>query len=174
MSGMGRATGVILTAAGLLLCGVAAAFLASGVAADRVSTSGAILGFGLALVVVLPLVGGGIYLTVRGQQEAAEFAQVAKQKKILNMVLAQGQVRIAEVALELGVPRDQVEDNVRDLVGKGLFSGAINWKDGILYSREASLMKKDQKCPNCGGQLQLVGKGVIKCPWCGSEVFLSQ
>ncbi|MCC7355780.1 MAG: hypothetical protein IT330_18715 [Anaerolineae bacterium] len=174
MTGMGRLSGVILAAAGLLICGIAGAFLLSGISAGRVSTPGAILGFGLAMVVVLPLVGGGVFLAVRGRQEATEYAQVAKQKKVLNMVLAQGQVRIAEVALELGATRDQVEDDVRDLVGKGLFSGAINWKDGILYSREASKMKQDQKCPNCGGQLQLAGKGVIKCPFCGSEVFLSQ
>jgi DNA-directed RNA polymerase subunit RPC12/RpoP len=174
MAGMGRLSGVILAAAGLLICGIVAAFLLSGIAGGRVSAPGAILGFGLAMVIVLPLVGGGVFLVARGRQEATEYAQVAKQKKILNMVLAQGQVRVAEVALELGVPRDQVEDDIRDLVGKGLFSGAINWKDGILYSREASRMKQDQKCPNCGGQLQLAGKGVVKCPFCGSEVFLSQ
>jgi DNA-directed RNA polymerase subunit RPC12/RpoP len=62
---------------------------------------------------------------------------------------------------------------VRDLVGKNLFSGAINWKDGILYSKQASELKADRKCPNCGGQLELVGKGVIECPFCGSEVFLA-
>ena len=138
MTGMGRLSGIILAAAGLLICGIVAVFLLSGLAGGRVSAPGAILGFGLAMIVVLPLVGGGVFLAVRGRQEATEYAQVAKQKKILNMVLAQGQVRIAEVALELGATRDQVEDDIRDLVGKGLFSGAINWKDGILYSREAS------------------------------------
>ena len=30
------------------------------------------------------------------------------------------------------------------------------------------------KCPNCGGQLELTGKGVISCPFCGSEIFLAQ
>ncbi len=27
-------------------------------------------------------------------------------------------------------------------------------------------------CPNCGGQLELGGKGIIKCPYCGAEIFL--
>ena len=61
---------------------------------------------------------------------------------------------------------------MRDLVGKNLFSGAINWQDGILYSKQASQMKADHKCPNCGGILELAGKDVIKCPFCGAEVFL--
>jgi DNA-directed RNA polymerase subunit RPC12/RpoP len=28
------------------------------------------------------------------------------------------------------------------------------------------------KCPNCGGELQIAGKGVIKCPYYGSEIFV--
>jgi len=53
------------------------------------------------LVVVLPLGAGGIYLLVKGKQESSEYAQIAKEKKILNMVLAQGKVTLSEVALEL-------------------------------------------------------------------------
>ena len=110
----------------------------------------------------------------RGRQETAEYAEIAKEKKILNMVLAQGKVSLSEVALELTDASDKVEDYVRDLVGKSLFSGAINWQDGVLYSKQASQMKADRKCPNCGGKLELAGKDVIKCPFCGAEVFLSQ
>jgi DNA-directed RNA polymerase subunit RPC12/RpoP len=86
------------------------------------------------------------------------------------MVLARGQVRVAEVALELNATRDQVKDYIYDLVGKGLFTGYINWNDGVLYAKEASEMRR--KCPNCGGELELAGKGVFECPYCGTEIFL--
>jgi DNA-directed RNA polymerase subunit RPC12/RpoP len=129
--------------------------------------------FLLVVFVVLPIGGAGIYLISRGRQETAEYAEVAKEKTILNMVLAQGKVSLPEVALELHASRDQVDDYVRDLVGKNLFSGAINWQDGVLYSKQASQFKADRKCPNCGGILELVGKSVIKCPYCGAEVFLA-
>ena len=33
---------------------------------------------------------------------------------------------------------------------------------------------KSGKCPNCGGDLQFAGKGLIVCPFCGSEVFLTK
>jgi DNA-directed RNA polymerase subunit RPC12/RpoP len=174
MPGQGRIIGIILIAVALIACLVATALLLAQVSTGETTITGAILGLLIAAIIfVLPLGGGGLYLLTKGRQEQAEYAEIARQKKILNMVLAQGQVSLSEVALELNSPRDNVEDMVRDLVGKNLFSGAINWKDGILFSKQASEMKADRKCPNCGGQLELVGKGVIECPYCGSEVFLA-
>ncbi len=174
MVGMGRVTGAIMALGGLILGLAVAVFLLSGVLTDRLSVSAALLGVVLFLPVVLILVGVGGYVFVRARREIAAFEEVEKEKRVLNMVLAQGQVRIADVALEMNATRDQVEEWVRDLVGKGLFSGAINWREGILYSREARQLRADQKCPNCGGQLELAGKGVVVCPYCGTEIFLSQ
>ena len=132
-----------------------------------------ILGFGLLfIVVVLPLVGVGAFLFVRGTRETAEMAEVEKQKKVLNMVLTQGEVRVAEAALELKATRDQVREWIYDLVGKGLFTGYVNWDDGVLYSKEASQLQGAHNCPNCGGELELAGKGIITCPYCGSDIFL--
>ncbi len=174
MPGQGRTLGIILIAVAAIAFLVAAALLITQVASGETTPSGAVLGLLIALIVfVLPLGGGGLYLLTRGRQEAAEYAEVAKEKKILNMVLAQGKVNLSDVAIELNPPIDKVEDMVRDLVGKNLFSGAINWNDGILYSKQASQLKADHKCPNCGGQLELAGKDVIECPFCGSTVFLS-
>jgi DNA-directed RNA polymerase subunit RPC12/RpoP len=174
MIGSGRTSGLAMTLVGIGIFLIGIVLLVTGRASGSLGTSGFVLGVLFFFIIGAPLVGGGTYMMVKGRQEVAEFAEVAKQKKILNMVLAQGQVRLAEAALELGMTRDQVEDSVRDLVGKGLFSGAINWKEGVLYSKEASQLKADRRCPNCGGELELAGKGVIRCPWCGSEVFLSQ
>jgi ribosomal protein S27AE len=173
MVGMGRVAGIILAVAGILVCLVSGVFLGSGVTEGRLSVPAALMGLVLALPVVLILVGVGGYVALRGRQEVKEFAEVEKQKQVLNRVLTQGKVSIADIALEMNVTRDQVEAWVRDLVGKGLFSGAINWNDGLLYSKEASLLKADHKCPNCGGQVELAGKGTVKCPYCGAEVFLA-
>lgn len=175
MPGQGKTIGSILLAVAALALIVAAALLIGQVATNETTVTGAILGILIALLIfVLPLGGAGIYLLTRGRQEVTEFAEVQKQKKILNMVLAQGQVRLSDVALELNTPMEKVEEMVRDLVGKNLFSGAINWESGMLYSKQASKLKADEKCPNCGGQLQLAGKDVIECPFCGSTVFLTK
>ncbi len=174
MPGQGRTLGIVLIVVALVALLVSVALLLAQVSAGETTVTGAILGILIASVVfVLPLGGGGFYLLSKGKQEVTEFNEIAKQKKILNMVLAQGKVTLSDVALELNAPIEQVEDMVRDLVGKNLFSGAINWKDGVLYSKQAAAMKADHKCPNCAGELELAGKGVIKCPFCGAEVFLA-
>ncbi len=174
MPGQGRILGIILIGIALIVLIVAALWLVVEPLQAGGSLGGAVLGLFLVLLIfVLPIGAGGVYLLTKSTQETAQYEDIAKQRKILNMVLTQGKVSLSDVAIELDAPIDTVEDMVRDLVGKQLFSGAINWKDGILYSEQASELKADQKCPNCGGKLELVGKGVIECPYCGAEVFLA-
>ena len=172
MAGSGKTIGIILIVAGVIIGLVLMLYMGIGYSLEKVTLDGAILGFGLGLIIVLPLVGAGIFLMIKGGKEDAELAQIRKQRQILDMVKTQSKVSISDVVLELRTDRDQVKDWIHDLVGKGLFSGYINWNDGILYSQDASLLKKD-KCPNCGGQIELAGKGVSQCPFCGTEIFLS-
>jgi len=169
----GKTIGIILVAIGLVLLIAVSGMLAVFAASAGLSPAGLALGVVLILIVVLPLIGVGVLLAIRGGQESAEMAEVARQKKLLNMVVTQGKVSIGEAALELGLDRDQVKNYVYDLVGKGLFTGYVNWDQGLLISQQASQMPRD-KCPNCGGQLELAGKGTVKCPFCGAEIFLSK
>lgn len=172
MIGQGKTIGVILVVVGLMIVLGAAVCLTPSLAEGKLRWSGFALGISLAFIfVTLPLVAVGIYLFFRGQVESRQLAEVMKEKKLLNMVQTQGKVRVADVAVELDVPLDTVKAYLYDLVGKGLFTGYINWEEGTLYAREASEMHTT-KCPYCGGERELVGKGVVKCPYCGSELFL--
>ncbi|MCB0076461.1 MAG: hypothetical protein KDD73_03490 [Anaerolineales bacterium] len=125
----------------------------------------------LAAIVAL-MVGGGLYTLQNAKRESVAMAAVEKQRALLNMLQTRGELSIREAALELNTSVDSVKNDIYDLVGKGLFSGYVNWDEGVLYSREARTMRQSGQCPNCGGELKLVGKGVIQCPWCGSEIFL--
>lgn len=166
--------GIILIALGLIIFLATAGLMGAQLAGRDTTVGGAALGLVLIVVFVcLPLAAAGAWFFARGRHEAVEFAEVEKQKKILNMVVTQGQVSVAETALELDASRDQVKEWIYDLVGKGLFSGYINWNEGMLYSRQASQMREGKKCPNCGGELQLAGKGVVTCPYCGTDIFLA-
>jgi hypothetical protein len=167
----GKTVGTILIFIGLV---IAALGILWGLAnlGGELETSGFVLVVGLSIVIALPFLGVGAYLIVQGRSEEAQMAEVQKEKQLLNMVATQGEVSIGEAALELDVSRDQIKAWVYDLVGKGLFSGYINWDDGLLISRRAAELRGN-KCPNCGGQVELSGKGVVSCPYCGSEIFLT-
>ena len=165
----GKIIGLILVIAGVGLCLVVSVWAFSGAAETR---GGSILGVAIAFIIAMPLIGVGVFMFIRGQREAAQFAEVEKERRLLGMVQAQGQVRISDVALELDATRDRVKEWIYDLMHKGLFAGYINWDEGTLYSRDAAQLRGN-KCPNCGGEVELAGKGVVQCPYCGAEIFLT-
>ena len=168
---MGRIGGIIMIVIGAVLGLMAIAWL---FIYPDLPTSAKILGLGLALLVlVAPLVGGGIYLTTQGAGDAKQQVEATQQRKLLNIVQSRGSVKIDDVALELQQPKDRVRDMIYSLVGLGVFSGYINWDKGVLYSSEASKLRDLKQCPNCGGEIELTGKGVARCKFCGTEFFLS-
>lgn len=175
---MGRIVGIILMIAGLGICIVVSLFMGVGALAagegPGLSRAGSILGIALFGVVPLLILGGvGAFLFIQGGKEAAEMADVQKKERLLGMIQSAGQVSIGNAAVEMKMTRDQVKYAIFDLVNQGLFSGYINWQEGIFYSRDLSQMETT-KCPNCGGERQVVGKGIVKCPYCGAELFLPQ
>lgn len=163
----GRILGLILIIGGIALCLLIGA---ANVALAR-QMEGRVVGLAMAVLLGAPMVAIGAFILIRSQQEAKELAVVEQQKKLLGMVRAQGRVNIAEAALELRVNRDTVKEWVYDLVNKGLFTGYINWDQGDLISVDAAQMRTN-KCPHCGGELELAGKGMVRCPYCGTEIFL--
>lgn len=171
MVGQGKVVGIILAFVGLALGAAWAVWLAITIAAGDLQPGGAACGVGFLLVIVLPFLAAGGYLLIRGREEVQEFAEVAKERKILDIVRTQGRVRVSDLALESNLTLDQVKNYVYDLVGKGLFTGYIDWKEGVLYAKEAAEMETN-KCPNCGATREFVGKGIVRCEYCGAELFL--
>lgn len=171
----GRTIGLLLLLGGLGIGAIAVAWLVSGVTEDEAGlrTSGAVLGGGMLFVaVVLPMVAGGAYIFLKGRSEQAQLEAGQRQRKLLAIVETAGQISIADLALQVGGTRDSVRDDLYDLVSKGLFSGYADWDRGTLYARAASELRGRETCPNCGGQLEIAGKGLIRCPYCGAEIFL--
>ncbi|MBI5293251.1 MAG: hypothetical protein HY872_15350 [Chloroflexi bacterium] len=168
----GQVAGVLLVIGAGAVVVIGLAVLGVFSAAGGLTAAGFGVGVILLAIISLPLIGAGAFLLAKSRQEGQDEAVVAKQRKILDMVSARGQVSIADVALELKAGRDQVQSWVYNLVGLGLFSGYINWNDGTLYSAQAAQLRDLTTCKKCGGQVSLAGKGVIKCQYCGTEYFL--
>ena len=174
MIGGGKIVGLGLMVGSAVIFVAFAAWAGTALMTAETSSGGMVLGLVLALVVLTPIFGVGVYLFRSGKAEQGEYAVVQQERRILNTVLTQGQVSIGELVGEMQQPRDTIEEMIRDLVGKQLFSGAINWEKGILYSVESQALTNGRLCPNCGGELEFAGKGLIVCPYCGSEVFLTK
>jgi uncharacterized membrane protein YedE/YeeE len=169
----GRLSGIVLMVIGMGIAALAGLFLAVRSAEPEATMMGTILGAGLVFVVVAPLIGFGLFLYIKGGQDAQQDSLMQKQRQLLDIVRSRGEVGVNDVALEMGVKVDTVRDMIHQLVGLQVFSGYINWKDGRLFSADAQQLRDLQKCKNCGGEIQLVGKGTVQCPYCGMEYFLN-
>ncbi len=170
---MGRTLGIILIIGGLVVGAIVVALMLVYRNEGSLSSGAATLGIALGLLALaLPQLGFGAYLLMRGQQEAAVAETAGKQRQLLGMVKARGQVQIADLAIELRTSRDELQKMIYELVNMGLYSGYVNWAEGTLYSSQASELRQLDRCKNCSGQLELAGKGVIRCPYCGTEYFL--
>ncbi|MBN1321197.1 MAG: hypothetical protein JXA87_10195 [Thermoleophilia bacterium] len=162
-----RILGIVLMIVGL---GVAAWLI---VGLTELNPGESKAGYVLGLVLFsLPFFAVGLYLLLTSRGEIKAETQADKQRTILNAVMTRGRVSVADLAIECNLTRDQVRQNVYDLIGKDLFRGYVNWERGELVSAEAAQIKEDT-CPNCGGKVQLAGKGLVRCPYCGTETYLS-
>jgi hypothetical protein len=159
-----RIIGVVLLVVG---AGVAI-WLGAGIASGK-SVTGVALGF---VLFSLPFIAVGLYFLLQSKGEIVQQTKVDKERAVLNAVTTRGRVGIADLAIENNATRDEVKQYIYDLIGKGLFTGYVNWEKGELVSAEAAQIKEGQ-CPNCGGAVELAGKGLVRCPFCGTETYLS-
>jgi len=169
----GRLVGIILVVVGFGVAVIAGLWLALQVSNEQITPGGAIVGAGIAFIPVALLAGFGIYMYVQGGKEAVEESAMQKQRRLLDIVKSRGEVSVSDLAVEMGATVDAIRDMVHQLVGLQVFSGYVNWDKGVLYSTDASLLRALEKCKNCGGEIKLVGKGVVTCKYCGTEYFLT-
>lgn len=170
---MGRILGIILVAGGIIVGVIITALMVVYRGEGSLTSGAAVLGWVLGIaVLVLPQLGIGAFLLWKGGQDAAVAEKADKERELLSIVKARGQIDIRDIAIEMQTSKDEIQDMIHDLVGMGLFSGYINWDEGVLYSSQASQLRELTNCNHCGGQLELAGKGVIRCPFCGTEYFL--
>ncbi len=168
----GRLIGVILIVIGFAVAVIAGLWLALQASSQQLTGGGALVGAGIAFIPVALLVGFGIYLYVKGGQESEEESSMQQQRQLLDIVRSRGEVPVADLALEMKISVDRVRNLIHQLVGLQVFSGYVNWDKGIIYSSDAKQLRELDKCRNCGGEIKLVGKGVLNCKFCGTEYYL--
>ncbi len=161
-----RILGIVLLAVGL---GISAWLVTGLIESKGEGASGYVLGL---VLFSLPWFAVSLYLLLASRGEVREESKADKERTILSAVMTRGRVSVADLAIECDLTREQVRDYIYDIIGKDLFKGYVNWEKGELVSAEAAQIKADS-CPNCGGKVELAGKGLVRCPFCGTETYLS-
>lgn len=172
MFGNGKIIGPILIVVGIGILIVAVLFFGVGISESSITKAGAVMGIVLMGFCPMALFGGvGVYLLVSAGKEADEVAVIRKKERILGLIQSQGQASVGSIMVELDLTKEQVTNAIYELVGMGLFTGYIDWDKLTFYSKSASAVGSNQ-CPNCGGIRELVGMGVVKCPYCEVALFI--
>jgi hypothetical protein len=168
----------LMCAVGLIVLGIGwlvavGGFVLAARAEGKIDAAATALGVGVfAFMPALALLVGGIILARVGLRTAREMADIALERAILERLEARGQLYLPQIAAELRTNLDTLQAAVYRIAGKKLLAGYVNWQDQKLYSADAQVLSQKNECPNCGGKLELGGKGVIRCRYCGTEIFL--
>ncbi|MEN6641686.1 MAG: hypothetical protein ABFE08_04475 [Armatimonadia bacterium] len=170
-----RSVGFALIVVGVCWLSVISFFVYAGLVSGKVQDMpAAILGIGVfgAMPAMLMWVVAAVLLQ-RAGGEAREQVTADLQEEILERVQTRGRCSFEELSRELDARPSDIESGIYDLVGKRLFTGYVNWRGREIISAEAEKISGN-KCPNCGGAIELAGKSMARCPYCGTETYLAQ
>src|SRR5690349_16709514 len=97
MVGSGRLIGLILIVVGVAIIAVSGIWVMStlGTGPGRLQSGGAALTMGCAVMAALLVAAFGVWFLMQGKTEASQFAEVEKEKRILNIVQTQGTVQLS-------------------------------------------------------------------------------
>lgn len=94
-----------------------------------------------------------------------------RQRLLLEIVQERGRVSVEALAGDLKATPALVREWIYQLVQRGQFNGAVNWRSGWIYAPGAAKIGRHSQCPQCGGRLSPGRSGSIHCLYCGAEVF---
>lgn len=112
------------------------------------------------------------YLDLEQRRVYSAAALNEKQRYLLAMVNIQGKAELDSLAKDLKVSRTLLRQWIYALAQRGQLHGFVDWAAGTVYSQVVEKVLAQNLCPHCGGQLDVAGKGLIECAYCGVEMFL--
>lgn len=112
----------------------------------------------------------GFEATIEGQRLRLDRVAQRHRERILAMVQTRGKLGLDELQSDLQEPEDALIHRVAELQESGDFHGYLDGK--TLFSSDMAKLASLGRCPACAGELNLAGKGLIRCNHCDAVVYL--
>jgi DNA-directed RNA polymerase subunit RPC12/RpoP len=92
-------------------------------------------------------------------------------QKIIHYTTIKGRTTIGDVCDRFKVPTKQFKDFILELWEKGEWSGALDWKNGLILPPKA--LETLPKCPQCGREINKTSnaENFIECGYCGIKIY---
>ena len=96
---------------------------------------------GIALVGFMPsalLAGYGAYQYIRVGEEPDIIPDIdiRQQRELVDLIHQRGMISITDASHELGIKEHDVHDAIRQLLELEIFTGDVDWKEGVIYSQK--------------------------------------
>lgn len=159
----------------LIFIGFVIAFLAGLSLATANLTAGTLLlGIAVGLVVLVPVVGFGIYLRAQQQHIEAAHAPVStmfQQRLMMDALREQRQTTFGTLGHGLEITPQAVAELIRSLIGLRVFSGYVHWQQEIVGLLDADQQAALTACLICGERISLYRDTVMVCSRCAAEYY---
>lgn len=122
-------------------------------------------------LLIAPLFGFGIYRYAKStQEERTSLAEeMEKPRQLLDILKEKGQADIRFLSDELHSNPEEIKAMIADLTALQLFSGIVNWEDGLIAMVDPDLLQLIDICKNCQNPIEIKEATVTICTHCGTE-----
>lgn len=161
-----RLVGAVLVLGGLLAGQAAVAWWRSGRANAAWPAWAGLLGLGLILALLLPLIATGIHLLRHGGRDLAEAPDRRDWQRLRPRFDADGRLSLTAAVIALQRPRGEVCVLLRAAAERGELRGWLDSQSGVCQRTEVV----PGRCPRCGATLSAPEES-RRCPSCGAEIL---
>lgn len=167
----GQTRGMLAIGFGFLIitfAGIALSFLAINVLTTPQTFISAIIVF----IVSSPLFGYGILTYARSTEDEAYATNddMEKPRLLLDYLHEHGQSDISILAKELDTTPSNIKQYINELSELSLFSGIIDWDNGLIALAKPSVIEALDICKSCKNPIKIYGN-VTTCQHCGTEYY---
>lgn len=164
-----RRIGQALVVTGFVVATAVGLFLAVQASAGKIGARQATMISGVVFVALVPIVGYGIFLYTKQDDPPPAISPILKQRELMDVLRSREQMEISELAQQLDITERTAQEMIQDLITLDIFSGFVNWDDGVVSCMDAEQLLQLSHCSICDIPIQV--KHGIVCQVCKTGYY---